>query len=58
MSSPAFSWMWGDPVDVVERLEEHRQQEAEWRARALRQKQRRIRALVKAAKRREGKGQR
>lgn len=58
MSLPAFGWMWGDPVDVVERLEEWRQREAEFKARERKRKAKRIRALVKAAQRRETKGQR
>jgi len=54
-----FSWMWRDPAEVVERVEEEiapllrRGEERE-----LRNKRRRIRRLVKLAKARQLKGQR
>lgn len=54
-----FSWMWRDPAEVVERVEEEiapllkRGEERE-----LRNKRRRIRRLVKTAKARQLKGQR
>lgn len=55
---PPFSWMYGDPAVVVERIEEEvtplirRGEELE-----LRNKRRRIRKLVKLAKARQLKGQ-
>lgn len=54
-----FSWMWRDPAEVIERVEEEiapllkRGEERE-----LRNKRRRIRRLVKMAKARQLKGQR
>lgn len=54
-----FSWMWRDPAEVIERIEEEiaplikRGEELE-----LRNKRRRIRRLVKMAKARQLKGQR
>ena len=54
-----FSWMWRDPAEVAERMQEEiaplikRGEERE-----LRNKRRRIRRLVKMAKARQLKGQR
>lgn len=53
-----FSWMWRDPAEVVERKEEEIDPLLEeGRKRELRNKRRRIRQLVKAAKARKLKGQ-
>lgn len=60
MSVP-FSWMWGDPANVVDRLRPMQDRmaaaEKEIKERELRNKKRRIRKLVKLAKGRMLKGQ-
>lgn len=53
-----FSWQYGDPAEVVDRLRELRQVDSEFRERERKRKARRIRALVKKAKARQLKGQR
>lgn len=59
MASPPFDWMWGDPADVLERKEAEIDPLLKiGMERELRNKRRRIRALVKAQKARQGKGQR
>lgn len=62
MSLPPFGWLWGDPAESVDRLRDLRQRleaaEKEQRARELRANRRKIRKLLKAAKRRALKGQR
>lgn len=58
MSLPPFSWMWRDPAEVAERMEEEVKPQLEkGLERERRNKQRRIRRLVKAAKARQLKGQ-
>lgn len=57
MSLP-FAWMYRDPAEVYERMEELRKQLKVGEERELRNKRRRIRALVKQAKARQLKGQR
>ena len=56
-----FSWMWGDPANVVGRLRPMQDRmaiaEKELKERELRNKRRRIRKLVKLAKQRMLKGQ-
>ena len=62
MSSVPFSWMWGDPAEVVDRLrilkDRLEKAEKEQLERDRRRKARKIRKLVKAAKARVLKGQR
>lgn len=53
-----FSWMYGDPADVVDRLRDLRALDKEFRERERRHKARRIRRLVRDAKARKLKGQR
>jgi hypothetical protein len=54
-----FSWMYGDPAVVCERLQEEVQPLIkQGEERELRNKRRRIRRLVKMAKARQLKGQR
>ena len=61
MSWVPFSWMWGDPAEVMDRLRPMKQRlevaEKEQKERDRRRKARRIRKLVKAAKARELMGQ-
>ena len=61
MASLPFSWMWGDPSEVIDRLRPMQQRmataEKEMKERDLRNKKRRIRKLVKQAKARLLKGQ-
>ena len=61
MSGLPFSWMWGDPANVIDRLRPMQDRmavaEKEIKARELRNKKRRIRKLVKLAKGRMLKGQ-
>lgn len=56
-----FSWLWGDPADSLDRLRAVRERLAksdkEYREREIKRRQRKIRALVKAAKARQLKGQ-
>ena len=59
MAFVPFDWMWRDPAEVIERKEEEINPLLKIGAeRELRNKRRRIRALVKAQKARQGKGQR
>ena len=58
MGALPFSWMYGDPADVCERMEELRQREREFNERERKRKARRIRKLVKLALARKLKGQR
>lgn len=57
-----FSWLWGDPADSLDRLRTTRDRiekaDKEYREREIKRRQRKIRALVKAAKARQLKGQR
>ena len=61
MSGVPFSWMWGDPAEVMDRLRPLKAQlalaEKEQKERDRIRKARRIRKLVKAAKARELRGQ-
>lgn len=61
MSGLPFSWMWGDPANVIDRLRPMQDRmavaEKEIKERELRNKKRRIRKLVKLAKGRMLKGQ-
>ena len=61
MTGLPFSWMWGDPANVVDRLRPMQDRmavaEKEIKERELRNKKRRIRKLVKLAKGRMLKGQ-
>ena len=61
MSSLPFSWMWGDPSEVIDRLRPMQLRmataEKEMKERDLRNKRRRIKKLVKQAKARLLKGQ-
>ena len=61
MAALPFSWMWGDPAEVIDRLRPMRVRmdaaEKEMKERDLRNKKRRIRKLVKQAKARILKGQ-
>lgn len=61
MSKAPFSWMWGDPANVVDRLQPMREQmataEKQMRERERQRKARRIRKLTKLAKARALKGQ-
>lgn len=52
------SWMYGDPAEVVKKLEDLRQREKEFNERERRRKARRIRKLTRLAKARELRGQR
>jgi hypothetical protein len=59
MASVPFDWMWRDPAEVCERIEEEIAPLLKaGQERELRNKRRRIRALVRAQKERQGKGQR
>jgi len=59
MMALPFAWMYRDPAEVAERMEEEIHPRLKAGAeRELRNKRRRIRALVKAAKARQLKGQR
>mgnify|MGYP007071648054 CR=1 FL=1 len=58
MSALPFSWMYGDPAEVVDRLRDLRQRDAEFRERERKRKARRIRQLTRMAKARQLKGQR
>lgn len=62
MSSVPFSWMWGDPAEVVDRMRALKDRlakaEKEQQERDRRRKARKIRKLVKLAKARALKGQR
>lgn len=59
MAFVPFDWMWRDPAEVLERKEEEINPLLKiGMERELRNKRRRIRALVKAQKARKGKGQR
>lgn len=61
MSSVPFSWMWGDPAEILDRLRPMKARmavaEKEMKERERRIKARRIRKLVKLAKARMLKGQ-
>lgn len=61
MSGVPFSWMWGDPAEVMDRLRPLKAQlekaAKEQKERDRIRKARRIRKLVKAAKARELRGQ-
>jgi hypothetical protein len=61
MNAVPFSWMWGDPAEVLDRLRLMKARmavaETEMKERDLRNKKRRIRKLVKLAKARMLKGQ-
>lgn len=52
------SWMYGDPADVLEHLEELRRREKEFNDRERKRKARRIKKLTRLAKAMEGRGQR
>jgi hypothetical protein len=54
----AFSWMYGDPSIVVDRLRGLRERDKEFKERERKRKARNIRKLVKMAKARQLKGQR
>lgn len=53
-----FAWMYRDPAEVHERMEDLRPMLRRAEERELRNKRRRIRGLLKAAKARQLKGQR
>lgn len=52
-----FAWMYRDPAEVVDRLNEFRALDRELQERERKRKARRIRQLVKKAKSRQLKGQ-
>lgn len=54
----AFSWMYGDPALVVDRMRELLGRDKEFKERERKRKAKRIRKLVKMAKARQLKGQR
>jgi hypothetical protein len=53
-----FSWMYGDPSEVIDRLDHLRQLDKEFKERERKRKARRIRELTRQAKARQLKGQR
>ncbi len=57
----AFSWLWNDPAETLDRLRTTRarfeQADKEFKERERKRKARRIRQLVKQAKQRQLKGQ-
>ena len=61
MSLPPFSWMFKDPAEIVDDIRDIRKRldaaEKERKARELKANRRKIRKLLKAAQRRELKGQ-
>lgn len=57
MTLPPFDWMWRDPAEVQERMEEEIQPLLDkGRERERRNNRRRIRKALKAAKARQAKG--